>query len=69
MKTAADAFIDGRWVPGSSRFVVRDPYDDALVAEVTNCGDAEIDAAIDAATRAFATWRAKPGPDRGKLVS
>ena len=69
MKTAADAFIDGRWVSGSARFVVRDPYDDALVAEVTNCGDAEIDAAIDAATRAFAAWRAKPGPDRGRLLS
>lgn len=68
MKTACDAYIDGRWVPGSQRFVVRDPFDDALVAEVTNCTDTEVDAAIDAAARAFAAWRATPAPERGKLL-
>ena len=68
MKTASDAFIDGRWVPGSQRFVVRDPFDDSLVAEVTHCGDTEVDAAIDAAARAFGAWRKKPAPERGKLL-
>ena len=69
MKTASDAFIDGRWVPGSQRFVVRDPFDDALVAEVTNCGDTEVDAAIAAAARAFDPWRRTPAPERGKLLA
>ena len=69
MKTACDAFIDGRWVAGTSRFPVRDPFDDSVVAEVTDCGDAEIDAAIDAAARAFGAWRAKPATDRGKLLA
>jgi succinate-semialdehyde dehydrogenase/glutarate-semialdehyde dehydrogenase len=68
MKTACDAYIDGRWVPGSQRFVVRDPFDDALVAEVTNCTDVEVDAAIAAAARAFGAWRATPAPERGKLL-
>lgn len=68
MKTARDAFIDGEWVAGSSRFVVRDPFDDSTVAEVTDCGDVEVDAAIDAAARAFGAWRKKPAPERGKLL-
>ncbi len=65
---ARDAYIDGRWEPGSRRFVVRDPYDDALIAEVTDSDDALVDAAIDAAARAFRTWRTRPGAERGKLL-
>ena len=69
MTVAADAFIDGTWVAGSARFAVRDPYDDALVAEVTDCGEAEIAAAIDAAARAFDGWRRRPAVERGKLLA
>ncbi|HLL25710.1 MAG TPA: NAD-dependent succinate-semialdehyde dehydrogenase [Kofleriaceae bacterium] len=69
MKTATDAFIDGRWVAGSQCFAVRDPYDDALVAEVADCREAEIDEAIDAAARAFPAWRATPAPERGKRLA
>jgi len=65
---ARDAFVDGRWVAGSRRFAVRDPFDGALVAEVTDADDALIDAAIAAAARAFAGWRAKPAPERGALL-
>ena len=68
MNVAADAFIDGRWVPGSARFVVHDPFDDAPIAEVTDGGVAEVDAAIDAAARAFGTWRAMPARERGTLL-
>jgi succinate-semialdehyde dehydrogenase/glutarate-semialdehyde dehydrogenase len=68
MELARDAFIDGRWISGSERFVVRDPFDHALVAEVTSCNHAEVDAAIDAAARAFTAWRKRPGPERGKLL-
>jgi succinate-semialdehyde dehydrogenase/glutarate-semialdehyde dehydrogenase len=66
---ATDAFIDGKWVPGSARFAVRDPFDDALVAEVADCGAAEIEAAIAAATRAFDAWRVRPARERGKLLA
>ncbi|MBZ0231325.1 MAG: NAD-dependent succinate-semialdehyde dehydrogenase [Deltaproteobacteria bacterium] len=69
MPLVSDAFIDGRWVPGAARFVVRDPFDDAQVAEVTDCGEAEVDAAIDAAARAFGAWRQKPALERGKLLA
>ena len=69
MNVANDAYIDDRWVPGSARFAVRDPFDDAVVAEVADCGDAEVGAAIDAAARAFGAWRQKPAVERGKLLA
>ena len=69
MELARDAFIDNRPVPGARRFAVRDPFDDAVIAEVTDCGDAEIDAAIAAAARAFPAWRRTPAPERGRLLA
>jgi len=69
MDLARDAFVDGRWVPGTRRFAVRDPFDGALIAEVTDADDALIDAAVAAAARAFASWRAKPAPERGALLT
>jgi succinate-semialdehyde dehydrogenase/glutarate-semialdehyde dehydrogenase len=66
---ARDAFIDGKWVAGSRRFAVRDPFDDAMVAEVTAVEESHVDAAIDAAVRAFADWRSRTGPERGKLLA
>ena len=64
-----DAYVDGKWVSGSRRFEVRDPFDDALIAEVT-AGDAALaDQAIDAAAAAFPAWRAKTALERGKLLA
>jgi len=69
MELAHDAYIDGRWEPGRARFAVRDPFDDAVIAEVTDADDALVDAAIDAAARAFRTWRTRPAPERGRLLA
>ena len=69
MELARDAYIDGAWQPGSRRFTVRDPFDDAVIAEVTDCDDAQVDAAIAAAARAFGAWKRRPGPERGKLLA
>ena len=63
-----DAFVDGRWVAGSRRFRVTDPYDDALIAEVTDSDEALVDAAVEAAARAFPGWKRRPGPERGRLL-
>lgn len=68
MQIARDAFIDGTWHGGPTRFAVRDPFDDSVIAEVTDCDDNAIDAAVAAAARAFKTWRLRPGPERGKLL-
>lgn len=68
MKLATEAYVDGSWVPGTRRFAVYDPFDNAMIAEVT-AGDAALaDTAIEAAARAFPAWRAKPAPERGKLL-
>jgi succinate-semialdehyde dehydrogenase/glutarate-semialdehyde dehydrogenase len=64
-----DAYVDGRWVAGAARFAVHDPFDGALVAEVTDADDALIDRAVDAAVRAFGDWRRRPGPERGALLA
>ena len=63
-----DALIDGRWVAGARRFAVTDPLDGALLAEVADSDDAMIDAAVDAAARAFPGWRQWPAPERGRLL-
>src|SRR4051812_6926015 len=68
MSIARDAFVDGSWIATKQRFAVRDPYDDFLITEVADADDALIDRAVDAAARAFVTWRRVPGPDRGKLL-
>ena len=66
---ARDAFIDGQWTPGRQRFAVRDPFDDSEIEQVTDCDEALVDAAVEAAARAFPAWRRRPGPERGKLLA
>jgi len=63
-----DAFINGRWVAGAKRFAVTDPFDDAVIAEVTEADEAMVDAAVAAAVAAFPAWKRMPGPARGALL-
>jgi succinate-semialdehyde dehydrogenase/glutarate-semialdehyde dehydrogenase len=62
------AYVDGRWVDQAQHFEVRDPFDGAVIARVTDSDDALVDAAIEAAARAFPAWRTRPGPERGQLL-
>ncbi len=68
MDLARDAFIAGAWQPVERRFVVVDPFDNAPIAEVADCGEAEVGRAIHAAAAAFDAWRATPSPARGALL-
>ncbi|HEY5947307.1 MAG TPA: aldehyde dehydrogenase family protein, partial [Kofleriaceae bacterium] len=68
MDIARDAFVDGAWHQGPRRFAVRDPFDDSIVAEVADCDDTLLDAAVAAAARAFPAWRRRPAGERGKLL-
>jgi alpha-ketoglutaric semialdehyde dehydrogenase len=64
-------FIDGEWVEAASgeTFENRNPADSRdLVGIFQKSGKAEVDAAIDAAKRAFARWRLVPAPRRAELV-
>jgi succinate-semialdehyde dehydrogenase/glutarate-semialdehyde dehydrogenase len=54
-------YIDGKWVDGNGTMAVYDPSDGSVIAEVATAGDAECEAALDAAHRAFPSW-AKTAP-------
>src|SRR5690349_10311996 len=69
MDIARDAYVAGSWQPTRTRFAVRDPFDGAVIADVADGDDALVDAAIDAAARAFPAWKARTGGERGKLLA
>ena len=60
-------FIDGAFTtPGRETFVVTNPATDETLAIVAQGSAADIDAAVAAATRAFASWSATPGHIRAR---
>src|SRR5438105_2046071 len=64
-------FIDGAWVESSTgeTFEDRNPADTRDVVGIfQKSGKADVDAAVDAAKRAFARWRLVPAPRRAELV-
>ena len=63
-----DALIDGQWVAGNSRFDVNDPSNGQKLADVSNLGPQEADAAIVAANAALPAWRAKTGKERHAIL-
>src|SRR3981081_4225457 len=64
-------FIDGEWVESASgkTFEDRNPADTREVVAIFQRSNKEdVDAAVDAAKRAFARWRLVPAPRRAELV-
>src|SRR6202162_2387900 len=64
-------FIDGEWVEASTgdTFENRNPADTRdLVGIFQKSGKDDVNAAIDAAKRAFAKWRLVPAPRRAEMV-
>jgi alpha-ketoglutaric semialdehyde dehydrogenase len=64
-------FIDGEWVESSTgeTFEDRNPADTRDVVGIfQKSGKEDVDAAIDAARRAFAKWRLVPAPRRAEIV-
>lgn len=65
-----DQFIDGAWTRGTGEpFESVDPYTEKVWARHTAASEADVDAAVAAATRAFDAWRRTSGFERGKLLS
>ncbi len=56
MQLKTDLYIDGKWVKGDGSIPVTDPSTGEVIANVATAGDAECDAAVAAADRAFKTW-------------
>ena len=63
-----EAYIGGQWISKAETFPVHNPYDNSLIVEVADCGQAETQAAIEAAEVAFQTWRAKSAGGRAKVL-
>jgi alpha-ketoglutaric semialdehyde dehydrogenase len=64
-------FIDGEWVESSTgeTFENRNPADTRDVVGIfQRSAKADVDAAVDAAKRAFAKWRLVPAPRRAEIV-
>src|SRR5882724_10779168 len=61
-------FIGGRWADGKSDagFDVINPATTARLARVTQAGEADVDAAVAAARKAFPTWSTLPGHARAR---
>ena len=61
--------IDGRLVDGEATMPVVDPATEREFARAPDCSDAELEAAVAAARRAFQTWRQVDIEDRRALVA
>src|SRR5215813_10645947 len=64
-------FIDGEWVESSTgeTFENRNPADTRDVVGIfQKSAKTDVDAAVDAAKRAFAKWRLVPAPRRAEII-
>src|SRR5256885_53790 len=65
-------FINGKWVESASSKTVKNinpANTDDVIGENRQATREEARAAVEAASRAFAGWRATPAPARGKIVA
>ena len=62
--------IGGEWVPSLSGEIaeVRDPATGELVGTYTSSNATDVEAAVSAAKKAFASWRLYPAPKRGEIL-
>lgn len=64
-------YIDGQWMPAQTKDTAesRNPADwRELVATFPRSTNSDVDAAVDAARRAYRTWRTVPAPARAELI-
>lgn len=60
--------IDGQMVAGHSQFDVINPANEQVLATCPKADEAQLNAAVAAATRAFPAWAARSQDERGALV-
>lgn len=62
-------FLDGRWEAGEERGPdVVDPASGTVLAQTPAASSRQVEAAVEAAARAFPAWSALPGKERGDLL-
>jgi len=65
-----NAYIGGEWVAahGGAEFQISNPATGAVIAKVSDCGEAETSAAIAAAKRALPEWSARTAAGRAAII-
>ena len=65
------AMINNEWVGGTEKMVTLNPATESAIGDVTNCREAEVDMAVEAATDAFyhGEWSQTGGYERGKMMN
>jgi len=61
-------FIDGKWIASKTTFATINPATEETLAQIAQASLADVDAAVQAATNAFNSWRLTPAPLRGELL-
>jgi aldehyde dehydrogenase (NAD+) len=63
-------FIGGKWVPARSgrTFFNHDPATGEILGEFPSSGPEDVDDAVDAAQKAYRSWRLLPAPKRAEIV-
>ncbi|KAG8010916.1 Succinate-semialdehyde dehydrogenase [Nibea albiflora] len=61
-------YVDGRWISAASVFPVLDPATGKELARVSDCGPAEAKQAVDAAYKAFYSWKQFTAKERSVLL-
>lgn len=60
--------MDGSWVSAASSFPVLDPATGEEIAKVADCGPSEAKAAVNAAYKAFSSWKQYSAKERSVLL-
>src|SRR5436853_1860880 len=70
MYTELGLYIDGKWINGNSRKTedVLNPATGKPIAQLPHATTADLDAALAAAKKGFALWRATSPYDRAKIM-
>jgi aldehyde dehydrogenase (NAD+) len=61
-------YINGKWVKGRRTFQTLNPANEELLAEIAQAEISDVEAAVQAATDAFKSWRLLPAPLRGEML-
>ncbi|MCL1057497.1 NAD-dependent succinate-semialdehyde dehydrogenase [Shewanella gelidimarina] len=62
------SYINGQWIEGATRFDVINPANDQVVAQVSNAGIEETEAAVLAAKKALPAWSKKSANERAAIM-
>ncbi len=62
------AYVNGQWLSSGVTFPVTNPFDGAIIADITDCGSSEINQAIEAAQKAFKVWSGFTASKRSRIL-